>query len=106
MLSCQVAATLLLKVHRKATDAIEGVMLYNLKCPECGKTGERSAMRAAPPRVELVTGLDIEECPGCWDTMYQFGAAPGTYTFGENGVFESFTPVTRPEPKPRDHQPA
>jgi hypothetical protein len=44
---------------------------------------------------DLMTGLDFENCPGCWDTMTQNGIAPGIFTTDTNGGNE-FTPIPCP----------
>lgn len=71
-------------------------MLYFTTCPECGKTAKESGtwskLGFSGP---LITGLDVENCPGCWDTMQRNGAAAGVLNAGDG----SFTPVPRPVPR-------
>jgi hypothetical protein len=71
-------------------------MLYYPICPECGRTAEVSGdwVKAGFTGL-LVTGLDFQNCPGCWDTMSQNGAAPGIFTPDGSGGY-AFTPVPRP----------
>jgi len=65
-----------------------------LVCPVCGKTGRQSGdwVRPGVAAGELMTGLDPQNCPGCWNTMTRNGIAPGTFTADGNGNqrWESF----------------
>jgi hypothetical protein len=69
-----------------------------LVCPVCGRTGHQSGewVRPGVAAGELMTGLDPQNCSGCWDTMAQNGIAPSTFiTDGtSNQRLESFP---RPE---------
>ena len=51
----------------------------HLVCPLCGKAGEVHGnwVRPSVASGDLITGLDVENCAGCWDTMARSGIAPG-----------------------------
>jgi hypothetical protein len=78
-------------------------MQNHLVCPLCGKTGERSGnwVRPGVAAGDLTTGLDFENCPGCWDMMVQNGIAPGIFTADGNGGHK-FTPIPRPATEQKD----
>lgn len=65
-----------------------------LVCPACGRTGQQSGewARTGVAAGELMTGLDPQNCPGCWDMMTKNGIAPGTFTAEASGNqrWESF----------------
>ena len=65
-----------------------------LVCPVCGRTGQESGewVRPGVAAGELMTGLDPQNCSGCWDTMTKNGIAPGTFTADDSGNqrWESF----------------
>jgi len=73
-------------------------MYSPLVSPVCGKTGQQSGdwVRLGVAAGELLTALDPQNCPGCWDTMTTNGLAAGTFTADGNGdqKWESFL---RPE---------
>ena len=48
-------------------------MPIQLACQVCGRTAERSGnwVRPGVAAGELITGLDPQNCHGCWDTMKQ-----------------------------------
>ena len=75
-------------------------MENQLVCPECGKTGERTGgwVRPGMAAGDLMTGLDPEECVGCWDVMAKHGIAPGILTTGADGD-QKWVPIPRSVPE-------
>jgi hypothetical protein len=69
-------------------------MILYPTCPECGRTAEKAGDWVKPGFTGfLITGLDFENCPGCWDTMARNGAATGILS--PDGTWNT---VPRPEP--------
>jgi hypothetical protein len=71
-----------------------------LVCPTCGKTGERSGdwVRPGVAAGDLMSGLDPENCLGCWDAMAQRGISPGIFATDTNGG-QKFEPIFRSVPE-------
>lgn len=62
-------------------------MSDNLTCRTCGKTGEQTGAFVQPGATgTLTTGLDPENCVGCWDLMATNGMAPGIITADKQWV--------------------